>query len=86
MSAGKLRVVADDARVPPLMRYRAAGFVEGWLTAPRIWQHFKNMKHYFEQNLYPGVDIWGPPMQWYVCPQVYGGVCFFRVHPGIALC
>lgn len=49
--AGKLRVVADDASVDAVLRYRAAGFMEGYLTAQRIWDHFRNTRDYFEHQL-----------------------------------
>jgi len=62
---GKLRVVAkDDQHVGHELRYRAAGFAEGFLTAGAIWDHFRNTRDYFKTDLYPGVDIWDKPMKW----------------------
>ncbi|KAF5842106.1 phospholipase B-domain-containing protein [Dunaliella salina] len=62
---GKLRVVAnDDQHVGHELRYRAAGFAEGFLTAGAIWDHFRNTRDYFKTDLYPGVDIWDAPIKW----------------------
>eukprot|EP00798_Chlamydomonas_sp_ICE-L_P002443 gene2443-8767_t len=53
---GKLRIVTE-AGYPDSVQVAAAGYVEGWMTAERIFDHFTNTKHYFETQLYPGHNM-----------------------------
>jgi hypothetical protein len=40
--AGQLRIEANNSDLPAVLRYRAAGFLEGYTTAERIWDHYTN--------------------------------------------
>ncbi|GAX74564.1 hypothetical protein CEUSTIGMA_g2013.t1 [Chlamydomonas eustigma] len=59
---GKLRIVTSK-NYSDSEQMRAAGFLEGWLSAERIYDQYINIYSYFTVNLYPGEDL-APAMKW----------------------
>ena len=57
---GQLRVVTSGQH-SDLQQMRAAGWMEGYLTAARINDHHHNLKHYFLHTLEADLD---KPMRW----------------------
>lgn len=57
---GQLRVTTSGQH-PDERQLQAAGFLEGYLTAQRIWDSFLNMRDYFKAGM--GAEI-EKPMRW----------------------
>lgn len=73
---GKLRV-STFPQFPDELQASAAGFLEGWLSAERIFDQHTNLFAYFQDDLYPGMDL-ELGMQWWVAWQeglVGAGLC-----------
>jgi len=57
---GKLRIVTNG-NFTDLQQMQAAGWIEGYLTAARVYDHHYNLKHYFKQQLNASLER---PMAW----------------------
>ena len=82
---GQLRLATSGA-YPDADQLFAAGFLEGFLTAERIYDNYVNMRDYFTGAAGMAADI-RTPMKWWVLRRIHGGggerVGSF---PGVACC